>query len=206
MNSYRDTPRVSKTKQKYFPSCVNVSYMMAHLEVLLGSASRTSFKMAASILAFSIYRLTSRMILMATSRSCFRSYAPTTRPNVPSPSALRSSYRELSSISLDQSKWIISSLPLAFFSVATVAFFATTSSSSSNELLPSESLEYAELKLDSDACEGCFRVVPPTKAFRACRPSPYAYPTGLLVGGAFSSCIAPRGDQPFFFLLRLRFS
>mmetsp|Transcript_62088 Transcript_62088/g.176389 ORF Transcript_62088/g.176389 Transcript_62088/m.176389 type:complete len:204 (+) Transcript_62088:219-830(+) len=64
--SYSDAPSGSKTRQKNFWSCMKVSYIRHEPEVPFGSALRMWLKIVASILAFSMYRFTSRMILMAT--------------------------------------------------------------------------------------------------------------------------------------------
>mmetsp|Transcript_71227 Transcript_71227/g.219820 ORF Transcript_71227/g.219820 Transcript_71227/m.219820 type:complete len:336 (+) Transcript_71227:540-1547(+) len=108
--SYRDTPHGSKTKQKCLP-CEKVSYMIALLEDSpRGSTLRMSFRMSASILAFSAYRLTSLMTLMATSRFSRWSCASRTRPKVPSPNSLTILYLWFMSIPFCQEKWTISSL------------------------------------------------------------------------------------------------
>ena len=73
MKSYSDDPRGSKTKQRCLVSCTNVSYKMAHRLLPLGSALRISVRISASILAFSMYRLMSRITLTATERSFRRS-------------------------------------------------------------------------------------------------------------------------------------
>mmetsp|Transcript_85633 Transcript_85633/g.247182 ORF Transcript_85633/g.247182 Transcript_85633/m.247182 type:complete len:221 (+) Transcript_85633:980-1642(+) len=82
---------------------------MAQPDDPLGSARRMSFKMSASIFAFSIYRLTSRMILIATCMPVQLSLASTQRPKVPSPKSLSNWYLLFMTMPCCQSKCMISS-------------------------------------------------------------------------------------------------
>mmetsp|Transcript_60122 Transcript_60122/g.175683 ORF Transcript_60122/g.175683 Transcript_60122/m.175683 type:complete len:245 (-) Transcript_60122:263-997(-) len=148
--SYSETPHGSKTKQKCL-SCVKVSYMIALLEASpRGSTRRMSFKMSASIFAFSAYRLTSLMTLIATSRLSRWSWASSTRPKVPSPSNLIILYLTFITMPFCQEKCTISSLSE---SPDFLFFF----------LLSSDEPRESELLLYSDVAGLLFSDAPPAR-------------------------------------------
>mmetsp|Transcript_137690 Transcript_137690/g.294268 ORF Transcript_137690/g.294268 Transcript_137690/m.294268 type:complete len:223 (-) Transcript_137690:186-854(-) len=149
-----------------------------------GSTLRISCKMSASILAFSAYRLTSLITLIATSRPWSRSsVASSTRPNVPSPSNLLTTYLEFNLMPFFQEKCTISSLS------ESPSFLPFPPPLSSDEPQESELLLYSELSSrerlrrprspDAERSRRRSQVLPPLRAqlpprrlrLRSCRRS-----------------------------------